>query len=124
MADTSPIKVNKETFQNYKERLARTLLKYNFHAEVIANNTDLKNFIENYVVANCIDSMNRDKILGITKKLANMEVKLPNNEYVSFPIIHTYKWHNLVSSTIFYIDENGECKAEKIELEASPLIVT
>lgn len=124
MADTRVVKVDNVVFQNYKEKLARTLLKYNCHAEAIANNTDLKSFIEKYVVTNCIDSMNRDKILGITKKLANMEVQLPNNEYVSFPIIHTYKWHNLVSSTIFYIDETGECKAEEIELESSPLIIT
>lgn len=117
-------KVDKTKFAEYKEKLARKLLKYNFHSEVISNNTELKNFIENYVVDNVINNVNKHAIIGISKKLANMDIGLPNGEHVTFPIIHTYKYHNLLSTTIFYINENNECIAEDIELSESPLIIT
>lgn len=109
-------KIDDLNFKSYKEQLARTLMKHGYHSEIIANNSELKQFIENYVSTNVIDSMNRDKILGITRKLANMEITLPNGEHATYPIIHAYKYHNLMNTTIFYIDENNECKAEVIEL--------
>lgn len=125
--EVTPIKVDEikpEVFNSYKERLARKLMKYNFHSEVIANNTDLKTAIENYVIENVIDAMNKNTILGISKKLANMEIALPNGSRVTFPIIHTYKYHNLISTTIFYMDEENHFKAEEIELNPSSLIIT
>ena len=125
--EVKPIKVDKvddSVFASYKERLARTLLKYNFHADIIAGNGNLKQNIENYVIQNVIECKTKDAILGISKKLANMEVRLPNDEYVTFPIIHTYKYHNLVSSTIFYNDENGRFVAEEIPLQESSLIIS
>lgn len=125
--EVRPIKVDEvkpEVFNDYKERLARKLMKYNFHAEVIANNTDLKNAIENYVIENVINATNKNTILGISKKLANMDIALPNGAHVTFPIIHTYKYHNLVSTTIFYMDEENRFKAEEIELTPSKLIIT
>ena len=125
--DVKPIKVDKvedSVFEAYKERLAKKLMKYNFNAEEIANNTTLKQDIENYVIKNVIECKTKDTILGISKKLANMEVRLPNDEYVTFPIINTYKYHNLVSTVIFYMTEDGEFVAEDIPLVESPLIIT
>lgn len=125
--EVTPIKVDEvssETFNSYKERLAKKLLKYNFHSEEIANNTDLKQSIENYVIENVINATNKNTILGISKKLANMDIALPNGTRVTFPIIHTYKYHNLVSTTIFYMDEDNHFKAEDIELNQSSLIIT
>lgn len=125
--EVKPIKVDEvksEVFNDYKERLARKLMKYNFHAEVIANNVDLKTAIENYVIENVIDATNKNTILGVSKKLANMDIALPNGVRVTFPIIHTYKYHNLVSTTIFYMDEDNHFKAEEIELNPSKLIIT
>ena len=92
--EVKPIKVDKvedNVFASYKERLAKKLMKYNLHAEVIANNATFKQNIENYVIKNVIECKTKDAILGISKKLANMEVRLPNDEFVTFPIIHTYK---------------------------------
>ena len=125
--EVKPIKVDKvddSVFASYKERLARTLLKYNFHADVIAGNGNLKQNIENYVIKNVIECKTKDAILGISKKLANMEVRLPNDEFVTFPIIHTYKYHNLVSTVIFYMTEDGQFVAEEVPLVESPLIIT
>ena len=50
--------------------------------------------------------------------------KTINDEYVTFPIIHTYKYHNLVSTTIFYLDESGEFHAEDVPLYEKKLIIT
>ena len=107
--EVKPIKVDKvedSVFAEYKERLAMKLMKYNLHAEAIANNAEFKQAIENYVIENVIDATTKNAIQGISKKLANMDIVIPNGEHVTFPIIHTYKYHNLVSTTIFYLDEN------------------
>ena len=125
--EVKPIKVDKVediVFASYKERLAKKLMKYNLHAEVIANNATFKQNIENYVIKNVIECKTKDAILGISKKLANMEVRLPNDEFVTFPIIHTYKYHNLVSTVIFYMTEDGQFVAEEVPLVESPLIIT
>ena len=99
-------------------------MKYNLHAEAIANNAEFKQAIENYVIENVIDATTKNAIQGISKKLANMDIVIPNGEHVTFPIIHTYKYHNLVSTTIFYLDEQGNFKAEDIPLMETPLIIT
>ena len=81
--EVKPIKVDKvedNIFLSYKERLAKKLLKYNMHADAIANNTEFKQSIENYVIENVINAVNKNAILGISRKLANMDVKLPNGE--------------------------------------------
>ena len=123
----NPIKVDKvddKVFAEYKERLAKKLMKYNMHADAIVNNPDFKQGIENYVIDNVINTKTKDAILGISKKLANMDIMIPNGEHITFPIIHTYKYHNLVSSTIFYNDENGRFVAEEIPLQESSLIIS
>ena len=125
--EVKPIKVDKvedSVFAEYKERLAMKLMKYNLHAEAIANNAEFKQAIENYVIENVIDATTKNAIQGISKKLANMDIVIPNGEHVTFPIIHTYKYHNLVSTTIFYLDEQGNFKAEDIPLMETPLIIT
>lgn len=126
MPIAKPLKVKEidnATFSEYKDRLACTLLKHNFHADEIASRPEFKQQIEDYVIDNVINATNRNAIMGISKKLANMDVKLPDGECVSFPIIHTYKYHNLVSSTIFYIDKHGDFIAEDIELIDPKLII-
>lgn len=125
--EVKPIKVDKvedSVFAEYKERLAMKLMKYNLHAEAIANNAEFKQAIENYVIENVIDATTKNAIQGISKKLANMDIVIPNGEHVTFPIIHTYKYHNLVSTTIFYLDENGEFHAEDVPLYENKLIIT
>lgn len=125
--EVKPIKVDKvedSVFAEYKERLAMKLMKYNLHAEAIANNAEFKQAIENYVIENVIDATTKNAIQGISKKLANMDIVIPNGEHVTFPIIHTYKYHNLVSTTIFYLDENGEFHAEDVPLYEKKLIIT
>ena len=100
----NPIKVDKvddKVFAEYKERLAKKLMKYNMHADAIANNASFKQSIENYVIENVINNINKNAIIGISKKLANMDVQLPNGEHVTFPIVHAYNYHNLVSTTNF-----------------------
>ena len=125
--EVKPIKVDKvedSIFAEYKERLAMKLMKYNLHAEAIANNAEFKQAIENYVIENVIDATTKNAIQGISKKLANMDIVIPNGEHVTFPIIHTYKYHNLVSTTIFYLDENGEFHTEDVPLHEKKLIIT
>lgn len=126
MPEVKPIKVeeiSEKVFNEYKARLAKKLLKYNLHADAIVNNAYFKQSIENYVIENVINATNRNAILGISKKLANMDVRLPNDAHVAFPIIHTYKYHNLVSTTIFYLDDHGCFVAEDIPLIESSLII-
>ena len=123
----NPIKVDKvddKVFAEYKERLAKKLMKYNMHADTIVNNPDFKQGIENYVIENVINTKTKDAILGISKKLANMDIMIPNGEHITFPIIHTYKYHNLVSTTIFYLDDQGSFKAEDVPLVESKLIIS
>ena len=123
----NPIKVDKvydKVFAEYKERLAKKLMKYNMHADAIVNNPDFKQGIENYVIENVINTKTKDAILGISKKLANMDIMIPNGEHITFPIIHTYKYHNLVSTTIFYLDDQGSFKAEDVPLVESKLIIS
>ena len=125
--EVKPIKVDKvedSVFAEYKERLAMKLMKYNLHAEAIANNAEFKQAIENYVIENVIDATTKNAIQGISKKLANMDIVIPNGEHVTFPIIHTYKYHNLVSTTIFYLDDQGSFKAEDVPLVESKLIIS
>lgn len=126
MPEVKPIKVDEvseDVFGEYKERLAKKLLKYNMHAEAIANNAEFKQSIKNYVIENVINATNKNRILGISKKLANMEIHHPDEEYVSFPVIHTYKYHNLVSTTIFYYNSNGDFIADEVPLIESPIII-
>ena len=125
--EVKPIKVynvEDSVFAEYKERLAMKLMKYNLHAEAIANNAEFKQAIENYVIENVIDATTKNAIQGISKKLANMDIVIPNGEHVTFPIIHTYKYHNLVSTTIFYLDDKGSFKAEDVPLVESKLIIS
>ena len=125
--EVKPIKVDKvedSIFAEYKERLAMKLMKYNLHAEAIANNAEFKQAIENYVIENVIDATTKNAIQGISKKLANMDIVIPNGEHVTFPIIHTYKYHNVVSTTIFDLDESGEFHAEDVPLYEKKLIIT
>ena len=125
--EVKPIKVDKvedKVFEDYKARLAKKLLKYNLHADVIVNNSEFKQNIENYVIVNVINAKTKNDILGISKKLANMDIIIPNGEHVTFPIIHTYKYHNLVSTTIFYLDEQGKFKAEDVPLVESGIIIS
>lgn len=126
MPEVKPIKVDKveeRVFAEYKERLAKKLMKYNMHAENIVDNPDFKQGIENYVIENVINAQTKNAILGYVKKLANMDIMIPNGEHVTFPIIHTYKYHNLVSTTIFYLDDQGSFKAEDVPLVESKLII-
>ena len=53
-----------------------------------------------------------------------MDIMIPNGEHITFPIIHTYKYHNLVSTTIFYLDDQGSFKAEDVPLVESKLIIS
>lgn len=126
MPEVKPIKVEKvddRVFAEYKERLAMKLMKNNMHADNIANDPYFKQCIENYVIENVINAQTKNAILGYVKKLANMDIIIPNGEHVTFPIIHTYKYHNLVSTTIFYLDDQGSFKAEDVPLVESKLII-
>lgn len=107
----------------YKGRLAQSLLNHGCHQAVIADKPDLKQYIENYVSNNVISCKVKDALVGIVKKLALLNAKLPNNETVTYPIIHTYRGHNLVETTIFYIDEDGHPTHEVVPLQRSALII-
>lgn len=126
MPEVKPIKVDEvseDVFNEYKERLAKKLLKYNMHADAIANNAEFKQSIKNYVIENVLNATTKNNILGISKKLANMEIHHPDGEHVSFPVIHTYKYHNLVSTTIFYSNSNGDFVADEVPLVESQIII-
>jgi len=109
--------------ENYRGRLAEALLKHGYHAEIIEKHPDLKQYIENYATKNVLECKTRDAIVGIVKKLAIVNANLPNNETVTYPIIHTYRGHNLVETTIFYIDSEGHPTHEVIPLQQSSLII-
>lgn len=114
-------KVADNVFEDYRSRLATALLRYGYTADKIAQDTELKDYIGNYVQANVIDSKTRDAIVGITHRLAHMEVA--GNQEGVFPIVHQYKWHNLVGSIIFYKDDNGHCIHEMIPVNNNPILI-
>lgn len=117
-------KVSDYDLDNYKQELATKLCKYHTTGDDIAANSELKQFIENYVTENVIEARGKLALQGYTKKLAHMEVKLPGIVSPAvFPIIHTYHFHNLVSTTIFYIDENGKFKVDEVVLNKKKILV-
>ena len=116
--EVKPMKVDKveeSDFISYKTQLAKILLSHNMHSDAIIDKPDFKQKIENYVIENVINAQTKNAILGISKKLANMDVNFEQGT-VTFPIIHTYKYHNLVSTTIFYLNDKGDFVAEDIPL--------
>lgn len=114
-------KVDDKVFEGYRSRLATALLRYGYTADKITQDTELKDYIGNFVQTNVIDNKTKDAIIGISHRLAHMEVS--GNQEGVFPIVHQYKWHNLVGSIIFYKDENGRCVHEMIPVEASPIVI-
>ena len=107
----------------YKGRLAQSLLDHGCHQAVIEEHPDLKQYIENYATENVINCKTKDALVGIVKKLALLNAKLPNNVTVTYPIIHTYRGHNLVETTIFYIDAEGHPTHEVVPLQKSSLSI-
>ncbi|MCM1213973.1 MAG: hypothetical protein NC548_05585 [Lachnospiraceae bacterium] len=112
-----------KVMETYRGKLAATLLEHGCHSVEIEKHPDLKQYIENYATKNVLECKVKDAIVGIVKKLALLNANLPNNETVTYPIIHTYRGHNLVETTIFYIDKDGNPTHEVIPLQQSSLII-
>lgn len=115
--------VSKNDLEEYKGRLANRLLKYGFDTNKLAVDNDMKTFIENYVTTNIIDRTAKDAIVGISKKLAHMDIGVSGIGTLTFPVIHTYKYHNLVNTIIFYRNENNDPVAEEVPLMDEKLII-
>lgn len=116
--------VSKRDIENYRVRLAQCLYHHKTTADVIAGDTDLKMFISAYVTENVVNSVAKDAILGIVKKLAHMQLALPGGDVAVFPVINVYSGHNLKESIIFYKDDSGKPSIEIIPMMVSPIIIS
>ena len=108
-------KVGEDTFDEYRSRLASALLKGGFDADTIANDSEMKQFISNWVSDNVIEHKTANALIGITHKLAHMEIE--GAQKGTFPIVHQYLWHNLQCSIIFVKDDQGHPIVERIPVE-------
>jgi len=107
---------------HYKETLGNLLREHMMTADKIAQDSDMKTYIENYAMENVINCKAADALLGIVKKFAHMEIKDANGTLV-FPIIHAYKGHNLLNTVFFYKDENGACTTGTVQIKPSTIII-
>ncbi len=116
-------KVAEAVFDSYRTRLATELTTHGFTAAKIAEDTEMKTYINNWVQENVINHKERDAIVGITHKLAHMEVQGTAEFAGVYPIVHKYLWHNLTGSYVFYKGDDGTCQTTFISLEAPEIIV-
>lgn len=113
-------KVAEQVFDDYRSRLATALLEHGWTAEAISTNTDMKAFVANYVQTEIIDAKIKNDLIGITHRLAHMEIQ--SNQLMVFPVVHQYSWHNLQGTIIFYM-QDGRPTTELIPVEKSAIIV-
>lgn len=116
-------RVGQANFDDYRTRLATVCTKYGYSADKIVNDTELKEYIKNFVQENIIDHTARDALVGVSHRFAHMEIS-GNEKYNGvYPICHKYLGHNLVGTYVFYKDDDGVCHSEYIELETSQIII-
>ena len=108
-------KVSDDVFEEYRSRLATALIKGGYDADSIANDSEMKQFISNWVEQNVINDKTKNALIGITHKLAHMEIA--GAQKGTFPIVHQYLWHNLQCSIIFVKDSDGHPVVQHIPVE-------
>lgn len=91
---------------DYRERLKKSLYNEGLSAIDITNNTDYKTFVSNYVQTNVVNAATKNTILGISHRLANVELTKGDVKSV-YPVINEYKGHDLTKIYYFKAGHNG-----------------
>lgn len=108
-------------FYDYIGRLRTALFRNGLSSLDIVNDSVCKQYITNWVQTEVIDKKERDKICGVIKTLANMEVHFsgPDRDPIVYPIIHEYKGHHLIKSYYF---ARGTRPGEVVTAESIPVL--
>ena len=115
---------NKTANEEYKTRLATALLKNGIATDYFneEGNTDIKLYVTNFVNDVITERANRDRIMGITYKLAQTSIHNSESE-VLYPVINKYQGHLLIE-TYYFALEGNEVKTEVVPFsDKGPLII-
>lgn len=119
------IPYTEKQFNDYKERLARTLMDKALDSDSIFMDTEAKQFITNYVETELLSEQKDMErlILNLNIRLANIDINTSTGTK-NYPVINEYKIHHLVKTYYFYRDtETKSIKLGTVEVKKSPLII-
>ena len=117
------IPYTEKTFNEYKVRLANTLMDNGLDSDEIFKDPQLKQFIFNYV-ENELMSEKKDTeriILGTNIRLVHMEIETSSGKKV-YPLVNEYKGHHLMKTYYFY-KYNDECRMGCVEVNPTNIII-
>lgn len=112
---------SEKEFNTYKERLASALLTDGIDADTINENSDYKTFISNYVDSEIVQKKHKFAILGITHKLAHMDINYQDTGKI-YPIVNEYKGHDLQKTIYFSKGSNEDIIINEIPVKESKII--
>ena len=118
------IPYTRQVWEDYKERLAKTLRDKALDCDQIFNDGKAKNYIVNYTKN---ELMNEKKdterlILGTNIRLSHMEIESTAGTR-TFPVVNEYKGHHLMKTYYFHKKEDTSIVMEFVEVDPKPLII-
>ena len=119
-------KLTKKEFEDFKVRFGIEVSKRALSCEELANDTEAKNFVLNYVKENFLNKETSNLIQNITYKFANMIIdkyaKSEDVASVEFPVVNKYIGRVLCGS-YFFAKEDGVIKEVFIEVIKTPIVL-
>ena len=118
------IPYTRETWEEYKNRLAAILREKALDGNQIFNDPVTKNYIVSYMESELLSEQkeNQRLILGTNIRLVHMEIETSMGKRV-FPIINEYKGHHLMKTYYFYKQDDGSCAMGCVEVNEKPAII-
>ena len=117
------IPYTEKTFNEYKVRLANTLMQVGLDSDTIFKDSQLKQFIVNYVENELMNEKkdNERIILGTNIRLVHMEIETSDGKK-TYPLINEYKGHHLMKTYYFY-KADDECRMGCVEVNPTKIII-
>lgn len=119
------IPYSEKTWNEYKERLARTLRERALDGDQIFKDPAAKAYIVSYMEQELVNEKKDTErlILNINIRLVHMDIETSSGKR-TFPLINEYKGHHLMKTYYFHKNDNGEIRMECVEVNQKPLILT
>lgn len=118
------IPYTRETWEEYKNRLAAILREKALDGDQIFKDPETKNYIVSYMESELLSEKKENErlILGTNIRLVHMEIETSTGKRV-FPIVNEYKGHHLMKTFYFYKREDGSCDMACVEVKNTPSII-
>ena len=118
------IPYTEKQWEDFKDRLAKTLREKALDSDQIFKDPDVKNYIVSYVESELLtEKKDFERLATNTNiRLVHMEIESSAGKR-TFPLINEYTGHHLMKSYYFYKDEFNKCKMGCVEVNETPLIL-